>query len=159
MTAASAVPALIDALVAVANTAFPDATSLVDVNDGPANTQEDTGQALWIGSNGDDQSTEGATADQEWPYASNGFRRETLTVHCLALAWSGDDDFKTVRDQAFAQVQAFTAAIVTDPTLGGVVLQCTTPVNRISLAQGFNNLSGVEARVSFDVEALNQTQG
>lgn len=158
MTAASAIPALVDALISVALTAFPDATSVVDVMDGPSNSMEDTGQSLWIGSNGDDASTEAATADQVWPYLSSSFRREVLTVHCLALAWNGDDDFKTVRDQAFAQVQAFTAAIVADATLGGAVLECTVPVNRIQLAQGFNSLSGVEARVSFDIQAEQQFQ-
>jgi hypothetical protein len=159
-TPASAIPQVIDALVAIATAAFPDATSLVDVNDGPAFTQEDTGQTLWIGSNGDDASNEAATADQIFPYTNTQFRRDTITVHCVALAWNGDDDFKTVRDQAFAQMQAFTAAVVADNTLSGAVnIGTWSAGSNVSLAQGFNNLGGVEARVSFSINATVQFQG
>lgn len=158
-TAASAIPQVIDALLVIANAAFP-ASSVVDVMDGPESSQEDTGQAFWIGSDGSEEITEGATANQFFPYTNTTFRRDDVTIHCTAQAWSGDDDFKTVRDQAFAQMQAFTAAVVADNTLGGAVNIGTWSVgSEVSLAQGFNSLGGVVAQVGFNVSTTVQFQG
>jgi hypothetical protein len=156
-TAASAIPALIDQLVTVASAAFG-TTSPVIVSDGPSVIQDDTGQMLWVGCSDPADIAEAASGEQFWPYVSSQFRRETVTVHCMALAWSGDDDFKTVRDQAFAQVQAFTAAIVSDASFAGTVLWAASAGSNLSLSQGFNS-NGAEARVAFDVTATAQFQG
>lgn len=156
---ASGIPALIDQLVVIANAAFPDATSPVQVCDGPSCSQEDTGQQLWIGvTNPNDPSSGAASADQQWPYAASAFRREELTVHCMALAWSNDGDFKTIRDQAFAQMAAFSAAIVADPTLSGAVLMGRSIGSNVRFDQGFNQQNAPEAVVAFDVTAMQQFQ-
>lgn len=158
MSIASGIPALIDQLVVIANAAFG-ATSAVQVCDGPSCSQDDTGQQLWIGvANPDNPSSEAASADQEWPYAASVFRREEITVHCMALAWSGDDDFKTIRDQAFAQMAAFAAAIVADPTLSGAVLMGRSIGANVSYSQGFNSQNAPEAVLAFDVTAMQQFQ-
>lgn len=158
MTAASGIPQLIDQLVVIGNAAFG-ATSPVYVSDGPSITQDDTGQMLWIGVSDPDALAEAASANQTFPYTDTTFRRDEVTVHCLALAWAGDDDFKTVRDQAFAQIQAFTAAVVADNSLSGAVNIGTWSAGaNVQLLQGFNT-NGVEARVAFDVTATVQFQG
>lgn len=152
MTTASGLPALIDALVTVANAAFGSA-SPVEVFDGPGVSQDDTGQQFWVGVTDPTQGEEAAAeSDQTWGPMGAHKRDEEATVHCLALAWSGDDDLKTVRDRAFAQMQAVTDAIVADPSLAGAVLYARSPGSGVSLIQGPTK-TGMEARVGFDVTA------
>lgn len=157
MTTASGLPAFIDQLVVVANAAFG-STSAVEVFDGPGVSEDDTGQQLWIGVSdlfGD--VAESATGDQDWPYSSSTFRREELTVHCVAKAWAGDDDMKTVRDQVFAQMNAFVAAVVTDATLSGAVLMARSAGRNATLSQGYT-AKGATAVLAFDIAAMNQYQ-
>jgi len=45
-----------------------------------------------------------------------------VSIHCLASAWTGDDNPKVARDNAFAMVRTLSDAITVDPTLGGAVL-------------------------------------
>ena len=153
MTTASGIPALIDKLVAVGQAAFG-ASSPVDVRDGPVTTYEDTGQQLWIGAQDPETGSTAAESEQTWgPMSPQHKRDEEVRIHCLALAWAGDDDYKTVRDQVFAQMQAFTDAIAADPSLAGVVLYARSPGSNVSFVQGPNQLGAVEARVGFDVTA------
>lgn len=157
MTTASAVPTLIDALVAVGQAAFPSATSPVIVIDGPGNTAQDLGQFLFIGCPDPDSAdaADSATSDQIWPYTDHVFRRETITVSCGALAWTGDTEtgsMKTVRDQVYAILQAFTNAIVADPSLTGAVLMVTGASN-LALKQQSDD-QGLIAYLSFDITAM-----
>lgn len=164
MSAASAVPALIDRLVTIANAAYP-SMGAVQVFDGVGNTQQDTGSQLWIGvqpNSPDDTSLpESAVSTQVWPYASGTFRRETLSVHCVAQCWTGDSDqstVKTMRDAVYAIVQTFTTAVVADPTLTGAVWEVSEPLAASALYQTQDD-NGTLARVSFDVNAMHQFQG
>jgi len=158
MSTASAIPALIDQLVVIANAAFG-ASSPVQVFDGPTVSQDDEGQMLWIGvNNSKNEEGESASSTQVAPYASGGFRREELTIHCMALAWSGDDDFKTVRDQVFTQMSTFATAWVADASMSSVVLMVRSVGENVTYTQGPND-SGVEAQLAFDITALAQYQG
>lgn len=163
---ASAVPALIDALVATGLAAYPQATSSVQVFDGVGNTDQDTGSQLWIGvqpSTPDDAAglPESAVSQQIWPYSSGTFRRENLAIHCVAQCWTGDSDQATVkamRDAVYAIVAVFTAAIVADPTLSGAIWEISEPLGNSALFQIQDN-NGTLARVSYDIVAMHQFQG
>lgn len=165
MSAASGVPALIDALVALGLAAYP-VSGNVQVFDGVGNTDQDTGSQLWIGiqpSSPDDQTglPESAVSSQIWPWASGVFREEHLAVHCVAQCWTGDSDqatVKTMRDATYAIVNIFTAAIVADPTLGNVVWRIDEPIGNSVLFQTQDN-NGTLARVSYDIVATARFQG
>ena len=152
-TTVSGIPALIDQLVTIAVAAFG-ASSPVEVFDGPGVSKDDTGQQLWIGVTDPTQGSEtAAESSQSWgPMSTQHKRDEEITVHCLALAWSGDDDLKTVRDQAFAQMQVVSAAAVADPSLSAACLYVRSPGSGVTLVQGPNR-RGFEARVGFDITA------
>lgn len=159
MSTPSGIPALIDQLKAVADVAFPLATSVVQVFDGPGNTADTTGQALHIGISDPTQLSPSADSTQEWPYASGVFRREEISITCLATAWSGDDDMKTLRDQCFAQIAALTTAVVADPTLNSTALMVRAVGANFALSQGYrDSQNNLEANVAFTVTAMQQFQ-
>lgn len=162
----SAVPSVIDWCVAQLTTAFP-STALVagqpvQVFDGVGDTSEDTGRQAWVGISdpNDDGAVESATADQIFPYATTHFVRESLTVHLVAQAWTGDSDpgaVKTMRDAAYSIAGVIMTAVVGDASLGGIAL--TVPgVMRSQTFRQVQDASGTLAVLAFDIEALAQFQ-
>ena len=151
MTAATGINGFIDALVAVANATFG-ASSLVEVVDGPVTpSRDDTGQRLYIGITDPSGVNESASSSQEFQYLSTMFRREELTVHCLATAWAGDDDFKTLRDQCEVQMRAFTAAVLVDGSFSGSIYSPHSIGASVVLAQGPNDGGNPQAELSFEI--------
>lgn len=113
---ASAIPALIDALLTLCREALTEVT----VHDGWP-WQADTADALYIGC--DDpwargRSHDGGDSDQEWASLGARDRDEEATVTCAAVAWDGSGDIATARAAAYAMVDAVQALLDTDPRLG-----------------------------------------
>lgn len=131
--ATTALPALIDALVAAAKTALPN----VLVYDGFGVDAEPGKKYLMVGV--DDVDAKGAswaaTSEQEWANANNTSRDEEGVVVCAALAWNGDSDPKAARDAAFAVVAAVENLCRTNPSLGVATLLWTSAGHRLQLTQ------------------------
>lgn len=144
--ATSAIPDLIDALVALARTALPDTL----VFDGIGAT-DDPGDFLMIGV--EDPDIEGAafSADvkQDWAaMGPNAPRDEEGDITCVALAWvgeSGSDGQKAARDAAYAITAALEAALRVDVTLGLPTLLWTGfgTTSQLSQAQGAGGSSAL----------------
>lgn len=119
MTTASAVPAVIDALVTMATAAVPSGTV---VSDGLSFSGE-VGNYLMIGV--EDPEVElaqrSARTAQEWPHAGTGARDEKGEITCAALSWTGDSgptSAKAARDACYATADALSAALRANPSLG-----------------------------------------
>jgi len=121
----SAVPALLDALVAALTAALP----AVTVYDGPGNTDDAPADYLLVGVPDPDSDSSEASVESTVEWASLGAksRYETSTVWCAAISWTGDTPnpanpsvMKTVRDRVFATFAAVEQTLVADPSLGDV---------------------------------------
>lgn len=115
---ASAIPALIDALLTLCK-ASP-ALDGITVHDGWP-WQADTADALYIGC--DDpwtrgRSHDGGSSDQEWATLGARDRDEEATVTCAAAAWDGSGDTATARSAAYQMVDAVQELLDADPRLG-----------------------------------------
>lgn len=149
----SRVPALIDYLV----TTFTAAATLgaaapqVIVYDGPQVTANPSPLALFVGM--DDISAggaaEAATSEQEWAGLGKQARNEIVTVNCVAEAWSGETDVKTLRTAAYAIVAAVEDIVRTDP-FSGLALFPDPGVTGHRLLQD-NTPEGAVADVAFQV--------
>lgn len=153
MTITSRLPALIDYLV----TLFTDdptlgtATPPVTVIDGTATTALDDPLILYVGLS--DPESDGPEAagesSQQWAAIGRRARDETVTIHCCAEAWSGDDDVRTQRLAVTGIVSAVETACQADQ-FGGLVLFPAPGITAIALSQN-NTSRGQMARVSFDL--------
>lgn len=115
----------VDAALSALVAAFQGSADLADtaVSDGPATVDKGTGKLLTVGhqaNNGDDLSVSVETSPEGW---ANGPQRETFEVYCSASAFVGDDDQAMARAAVFPIYNAACAAIIADPTLGGVVMR------------------------------------
>lgn len=113
MIAASAVPAVIDALVATWQAAD------VVVYDGPGATDDSPFTYVLVGVGDPDQEAlnQSAFASQTWPWLGHVQRDEVGYVRCAVVSWSGDRDQKMVRDAGFALLADLATAIENDPSL------------------------------------------
>jgi hypothetical protein len=150
----SRVPALIDYLVATftAASALGAATPPVAVLDGPVTAAAEAPLVLWVGL--DDPDTDqvapsAAAAQQEWAGLGKQARNEISTIHCVAEAWTGADDIKSMRVAAFAIVAAVEDIVRTDP-FSGLALFPDPGVTGLELRQN-NTQPGWQARVSFQI--------
>jgi len=117
-TVVSAIPAAIDALIAT----FTAAGVAVIDGEGASNSTYPAVVFVGISDPDGDGIEEAASSDQEWAWLGHVQRDETLQIHCVAEAWTGDANPKAARDSAFALVRTISDAITTDPSLGGSVL-------------------------------------
>lgn len=122
MSTASAMPAVIDALVSILRAAIPDA----DISDGPFADGGEADLMIEVGVSAIDD-TEGPAGeiDQGWAWLGHQQRDETGSVSLIASAWTGDDDTKAARDRVFAAARHVAEAIESDPSLGGACLYVT----------------------------------
>jgi hypothetical protein len=157
----SRVPAVLDYLV----TTFTASTVLaavqlgdvtgVTVYDGPPTTGLDARLKLFVGLTDPDNQGPEVAADtaQAWAALGHQARNEQLTIHCVAEAWSGTDDARTVRAAAYAITAAVEDIVRGDSSLGGTV---STPgnaaVTAMTLMQN-NTSTGAIARISFEITA------
>ena len=152
----TAVPDVLDYLVATF-TAAPTigaATPPVAVYDGPVTTGEPNQLVLWVGLNDPDSIAApiGAESQQEWVGVGARQRNEYVTVHCVAEAWAGTTDVKSIRDDAYRIVAAVEVLLHADPTLGGLVLFTDNTMPQYQLRQN-NTANGQLARVAFSIKA------
>lgn len=149
--AVSALPALIDALVAAATSALP----AVVVCDGLP-VAGDPGDYLLVGVDDPDTSTFAVAADTAQTPATLGTARsrdEEGDLFCVAESWNGAADAKAARDAAYATAEAVAL----------LVRQRTTPpfgvasLVTVEFAQGSQQLEqgqfdrGAVARVHFTI--------
>lgn len=132
MRATSQIATTITNLVSVARTALPD----LQVFDGPDVNGDDARNAMWIGV--DDVNADeitAATGSATWASIGNHTRDERFVVYAATASWTGDsnsaadgstDVFRTLREQAFANVAAVETAIRNDPTVAAVLGNGTT---------------------------------
>ena len=150
------VPAVIDYLVATftASSSLGAATPPVAIYDGPVTTGAVAQQVLWVGLQDPDAVLPpiGAESQQEWVGVGARQRNEYLTIHCVAEAWAGTTDVKTMRDNAYAIVAAVETILQGDPTLGGHVLFTDNTMPQRQLRQQ-NTENGQLARVYFSIKA------
>lgn len=147
--ATSVVPALIDALLALANANLTD----VLVLDGYGQT-DDPGDFLMIGIEDPDSDGAGFSADarQEWANANYTARDETGDITCVALSWNGDGDAKLARDTAYGITSALEDALRLTPSLGveGLLWTGFGSTTQLSQAQGTGGASALLIfRISF----------
>jgi hypothetical protein len=156
----SRVPAAIDYLVALFTAAptLGQAVPPVNVIDGPKVTADPGPLALWVGVDDiTNPSPAAATSVQAWqPGLGRNVRQEALAVHCVAQAWSGDDDVRSMRIAADGIVGAAEDLIRADPTLGGTLPGSKDAgVTTADLQQGpaLAGGRGMAVRVLFTIEA------
>lgn len=129
------------------------ATPPVAVYDGPVTTMADSFLKLYVGLTDPDDEGGQAAGDsvQEWASIGRMARNETVTIHCCAEAWSGDDAIQPVRDQVSAITAAVQALMQADTTqFGGNVLFPDPGYTNESMPQN-NTTDGAIARVTFDL--------
>lgn len=144
MANASAIPATIDALVALFRAAG------IETNDGPSVSDEPAPSVVLVGESPDPlNDSPVATGEQGWAWLGHNQRDETFEVSCVALAWNGDSDMRVARDAVFASMSAVAAAIQSDPRLGGAVLE-VRGISSTSLYQRQSDM-GAEASLPFTV--------
>lgn len=97
----------------------------VIVIDGPRSSGSTPKQFVVVGAVGDDvlgvEPGDGAAASHEWSTMGPGERQELGEVQSTIVAWSGATDLEVLRDQVQAIADACEAAVVADPSLGGVL--------------------------------------
>lgn len=146
--ATTRIGAVIDQLVTVT---IPGALPAATVVDGPYLSDDTASDIVYVGIS-DATAAEHASAESRSQWRATGkVRDEDLIVHGLASSWRGGDVLKTARDAALANVAAIEAAVIADPTLGGVVLY----VRNFSVVQLLQAQSadGARARLFFDLIA------
>jgi hypothetical protein len=155
VTVTSRVPALLDYLFTLFNTAatIGQATPAVTVFDGPPTTEQDPALALFVGlSDPDNTAPEpAAESQQDWSAMGRLGRNETITIHCCAQAWAGTDPVQSQRVAAYGIVAAVEAVMQADSTqFGGNVLYPSPGITALALTQN-NTPQGAIARVAFDL--------
>lgn len=145
-------PALIDALV----TLYSSQTGVLAI-DGPGATDDPAPLVVFIGLADPDGDTisESASTSIVWPWLGHVSFDETVTIHCSAVAWSGDTDtaaMKRERDAAFGLLKVATDAVRADPSLGLMAAGVLnlTDISRIALYQ-VQDEQGTRADVRFDL--------
>lgn len=146
MTSTSKIPAVIDAIFAIANASLD--PSKVIVFDGP--TRGTVPQRYMTIGFSPSQTSAGAAVVE----STDTFQgvvvdrmRESFDVHCQVSSFSGAGDFKTVRDEVFSYLDALAVGIEQDPTLGGVALEAHLAVAAYLPAVG----SGPTVTVDFQI--------
>lgn len=135
------------------------ATPPVAVFCGPEVTENFSQLALWVGvddpvaaENGD--RVNAGTSDQEWAGIPARLRNETMSVFCIAEAWSGDIGTRAAMTSAYGIVAAVETILLANVGLGdstGRTWQFPgSTSHEFSWAQG---RGGIAAHVSFRIDA------
>lgn len=114
--ATSAIPRVIDALIAQTTAALPE----VNICDGYG-LGEDPGDFLMIGVDDPDSDVAANSADSQQARANvgqSGAREEEGEITCVALSWNGNADPKAARDGAFGITDALENLLRASPDLG-----------------------------------------
>lgn len=149
MSTASAIPAVIDALVASFTAAMPPET----VFDGYGLTEAEPEQYVIVGCQDADSDVidEAASSTQGWAWLGHVARDELIQVKCVAVGWNGDADIQAARNNAFGALKMITDAIENDPSLGVNASTWVTGITSTVLRQA-QSAMGATATLSFDIE-------
>lgn len=141
----SAVPALLTALVNKLTAALPNA----EVGYGRGISQSEQMVRVGCSDYFADGPQEVAQADQTW--LTEGLsRQETVSIRCVALAWSGDVDIPTVLQTAYSLFAQVEAALVADETFGGTT---TFSTGLSHVPEVDESTKGTAVQIRFDVNA------
>ncbi|GAB1823576.1 hypothetical protein [Herbidospora sp. RD11066] len=142
----STVPACLDALVAAARRAHPDADA-VDVVDGqPVKGTLDDVICIGFTSEPGEAAVQSALSRTQMATTPD---QEAYDVTCLASSWAGEQvDPVIVRDRAYALVNGLATYLAQDPTLGDVVARARISTEAFAQEQ---TTRGAVATVQFVV--------
>jgi hypothetical protein len=155
MTVTSRVPALIDYLVTLftGDVTIGQASPPVAVYDGPVVTAAPAQLTLYVGLTDPDSETAepAAESQQAWAALGRRGRDETVTIHCVAEAWSGTDTISTQRVACAGIMSAVETLLQADTTqFGGNVLYPDPGMAVVAWTQN-TTTSGAIARAQFDL--------
>jgi hypothetical protein len=155
MTVTSRVPALLDYLVTLFTNAatIGQANPPVTVYDGPPVTALNAPLTLYVGlTDPDSDAAEPAGESQQaWAALGRRGRDETVTIHCVAEAWSGTDTVAVQRAAAAGIVAAVETLMQSDSTqFGGNVLFPAPGMATVAWSQNVTD-HGAIARAAFDL--------
>ena len=145
----SVVPAVIDALVALADAALTGVT----VHDA-FGVSSDPGDYLMVGVQDPNDTGVAVSAEssQSFPHVGYRTREEVGGVWCTALSWNGDADQKAARDAVYATVAAVEDLLRDDPTLGLAATSFfVAEFGSTSTLRQDQDKHGASAEVSFQV--------
>lgn len=147
--ALTTVPAVLTALVQLAQTVVP---SMVDVYDGAPNTDAPADEYLAVGFSRDEDD---ASVDGDFTDQGNRTADETYLVRCLLSVATGDTEGTAVADRrarAAYLFGLFATAVRADPQLGGALTAGgTATVSAYSWIYGPAAQGGAYAEVEFDI--------
>lgn len=138
---AASIPAAITALLSVATSALPN----VQIVEGELGEYVAAEQFILLDVIGQD---EPATTGQ--PRRFN----EAYGITCLVRTYAGNQDFAARRTRACAMYEAVRDGILTDPSLGNVVLEARTET--YNLRTGITDKGGSASEMEFVVHISNQ---
>lgn len=147
----SAIPAAITSLVAIIDAATADT---VGVHDGKPETAETPD---WIAVGYDPSSETAVDFTRDWAAIGAQRQEEDFDILCSLRSGSGDEVMSLRRARAFALLDTVSAAVATNPTLGGSV-RVAAVFGSGSLSQaetGTGASAGIRFRVACEVR-INQ---
>lgn len=139
----SSIPAAVARLVSIFDAATPDTTT---VHDGKPETAD---TADWIAVGYDPSSETAVDFDRAWAGIGAQRQEEDFSVLCCLRSGTGDLDISSRRNAAFSMLDALSAAVAADPTLGGAV-RLAAVFGQGSLAQAETG-TGAAAGITFRV--------
>ncbi|KUH38386.1 MULTISPECIES: hypothetical protein [Streptomyces] len=148
--ATSAVPAAIDALLAILRAA--PALADVDIIDGPPTGDMSAADIVAVGWQPDGE--DAVSLVQEFAYAGARRRDEEFVISCWLESWTGDSDVASRRTRAFELLAVVEDALRASdaapeaPTLGGAVLWAHLTAGTL---RQVNTDQGVRVGVAFSV--------
>lgn len=139
----SPLPAALDALLQAVRLALPDEVLVLD--GGPV--KEDAPDMVMIGFNGE-PGTEAIAISRTGADYGRRSDAETYDITCLASSWRGENDAKTVRDQAFTLVDLISGELKRDRQLGDTVTRTHLTVAGVAPLQ---SSKGARCTVRFTI--------
>lgn len=146
---ASRIPDAIEALIEL----FDSAPGLaeVEIYDGPVIAGE-VADSIYVGYDGNPEGLfDAAIGDQEWAGIGAKARRESFRVVCAIVVQSGDSDIPAARARVFSIFAECETALRADPSLG---LPPPTTAGVLNPQFFLEPVSGIQARLTFDVEVI-----
>jgi hypothetical protein len=158
VSTASAVPGALRAIYSLLTANLGPNVGVI-VGPGATDDPEANGLVLIAVDDADETSyAHAVTGSQAWAQLGGKIRDETFSVHCVAVAWTGNADAPgdvaalDIVDSVYALMKGITDAIVADPTLSGSVLTMKG-ITSHSLRFVTDN-SGLAAHIPFDIECM-----
>ena len=148
----SQVPAVLAYLVGLFTAALGAGSPAVSVYDGPATTADAPGLVLWVGLDDPDSDTAPLAAESERTYGTSlAGAGETITIHCTAEAWTGQDSIPVARASAYGIASAVDTLLRADRGLTAQTGLIYDPAASGVAELRQNNTQGGQARITFTI--------